>query len=81
MSATISHVDSLGASIEALEERISRLEQERTAANTANDRELRESVRGLRELFEYAVLRPVDLVKLEGLPYFFYTKEDRKSVV
>jgi len=55
--------------IELLERRVKQLELQVTGTANAD------AVRTLRELFEYALLRPVDLVKLDGHPYFMYVKD------
>ena len=75
MTLTIPAVDPIAAHVEALEQRVSQLEQQLLSGQTAGAPSLTEAVRSLRDLFEYAVLRPVDLVKLDGHPYFFYTKD------
>lgn len=57
---------------------ISELDRDAVAQVEALERRVREleaEARGLRELFEYAVLRPVDLVKLDGDPYYCYTRD------
>lgn len=50
-----------------LERRIRQLEEQATSTTQAT--------RTLRELYEYTVLRPTDLVRLDGDPYFMFVKD------
>jgi FkbM family methyltransferase len=51
----------------AIETRIRQLEEYASGATQAT--------RVLRELFEYTILRPTELVRLNGDPYFMFTKD------
>jgi FkbM family methyltransferase len=53
--------------IAGLERRIRQLEEQGTS--------FAQTSRTLRDLFEYTVLRPTDLVRLNGDPYFMFTKD------
>ncbi len=64
----------MATQMEALERRIRQLEQQ--AATGAKPAEsLPDATKTLRDLFEYTVLRPVDLVRFDGDPYFMYVKD------
>src|SRR3954471_4926120 len=75
MPLTMQAAEPAVVAIEELERRVSQLEQQLNGKGTAALPSMTEAIQGLRDLFEYAVLRPVDMVKLEGYPYFFYTKD------
>jgi len=74
MTTMSTSVDPLTARLQALEDRIADLER-RGPDGPLTHLDRNDEARTLRDLFDYAVLRPVDLVKLDGDPYFMYVKD------
>ena len=72
MPSTALPTDSLIAQIESLERRMKQLEQQSAASTESHSAN---ELRTLHNLFEYTILRPVDLVQLDGDPYFMYIKD------